>query len=104
MRVPAGSVLLHQAHTLGFSRPTGDGVVSLPDSIVGSFLQACCLQLKAKISRAQSAKEQESRKRNLTRYIPDVTSSIIKVRVHPQDSHTGECCAAVAVPTSRTVF
>lgn len=42
--------------------------------------QACCLQLKAKISRAQSAKEQESRKRNLTRYIPDVTSSIIKVR------------------------
>ncbi|MEW5318661.1 MAG: hypothetical protein WDW38_009866 [Sanguina aurantia] len=55
----------------------GDDVEEMVGAVKGA-IQACCLQLKAKISRAQSAKEQESRKRNLTRYIPDVTSSIIK--------------------------
>ncbi|MEW5305936.1 MAG: hypothetical protein WDW36_008446 [Sanguina aurantia] len=56
----------------------GDDIEEMVGAVKGA-IQACCLQLKAKISRAQSAKEQESRKRNLTRYIPDVTSSIIKV-------------------------
>ncbi len=34
---------------------------------VKSALQACCLQLKAKIARALAAREQKERKRNLTK-------------------------------------
>lgn len=43
---------------------------------VKAAIQACCLQLKAKIARAQAAKEQKLRKRNLTRYIPDVANAL----------------------------
>ncbi|GIL73715.1 hypothetical protein Vretimale_5397 [Volvox reticuliferus] len=46
---------------------------------VKSAIQACCLQLKAKILRAIAAREQKQRKRNLTKYIPDVAKAVYSV-------------------------
>ncbi|KAG0600570.1 hypothetical protein M758_11G044100 [Ceratodon purpureus] len=46
---------------------------------VKSALQNCCIQLKAKLVRQQQAKERQQRKRNLSKYIPDVSRAIYDV-------------------------
>lgn len=46
---------------------------------VRSAIQACCLQLRAKIARAQAAREQKQRKKNLTKYIPNVATAVYTV-------------------------
>jgi DNA topoisomerase-6 subunit B len=46
---------------------------------VKAAVQACGVQLKAKIARAQAAREQRQRKRSLTRYIPDVAAAVMTV-------------------------
>jgi DNA topoisomerase VI B subunit len=43
---------------------------------VRAAIQACGLQLKQKIARAQAAKEQRQRKRNLVKYIPNVAAAV----------------------------
>ncbi|KAG1652179.1 hypothetical protein FOA52_004801 [Chlamydomonas sp. UWO 241] len=43
---------------------------------VKQAIQQCCVQLKSKIARAQAAREQKQRKRNLQKYIPDACNAI----------------------------
>ena len=42
-------------------------------------IQQCCVQLKSKITRAQAAREQRQRKKNLTKYIPNVAAALFTV-------------------------
>ncbi len=42
-------------------------------------IQACCLQLKSKIAKQQAAREQRQRKKNLTKYIPNVAAALFTV-------------------------
>ncbi|GLC57111.1 DNA topoisomerase 6 subunit B [Pleodorina starrii] len=56
----------------------GDDVEEMVGA-VKSAIQACCVQLKAKIVRAIAAREQKQRKRNLTKYISDVANSVFSV-------------------------
>lgn len=46
---------------------------------VKQSIQQCCLQLKSKISRQMAAREQQQRRKNLTKYIPNAASAIFKV-------------------------
>lgn len=46
---------------------------------VRTAIQACCLQLRSKIARAQAAREQRQRKKNLTKYIPNVAAALFPV-------------------------
>ncbi|PRW61315.1 DNA topoisomerase 6 subunit B [Chlorella sorokiniana] len=46
---------------------------------VRAAIQACCLQLKSKIARQQAAREQRQRKKNLTKYIPNVAAALFAV-------------------------
>ncbi|KAJ7980730.1 DNA topoisomerase 6 subunit B [Quillaja saponaria] len=39
----------------------------------------CCIQLKSKIGKKMQAREQQERKRNLSRYIPDATGAVYDV-------------------------
>lgn len=43
---------------------------------VKSAIQQCGVQLKQKIVRAQAAREQRQRKKNLTKYIPNVAAAV----------------------------
>ncbi|KAL5564291.1 hypothetical protein UlMin_027455 [Ulmus minor] len=56
----------------------GDDITEIA-SAVKSAVQQCCIQLKAKIVKKMQAREQQERKRNLTRYIPDATNAIYDV-------------------------
>jgi DNA topoisomerase VI subunit B len=52
------------------------------DEMVASVkgaIQACCNQLKVKITRQLAAKEQKLRRKNLTKYIPNAANAIFKV-------------------------
>ncbi|KAK2985671.1 hypothetical protein RJ640_026355 [Escallonia rubra] len=42
-------------------------------------IQQCCIQLKSKIVKKIQAREQQERKRNLSKYIPDATNAIYEV-------------------------
>ncbi|KAL6764853.1 topoisomerase VI B subunit, transducer-domain-containing protein [Haematococcus lacustris] len=53
----------------------GDDVEEMV-AAVKQALQACGVQLKAKISRALAAKEQKLRKKNLTKYVPNVSNAL----------------------------
>eukprot|EP00884_Botryococcus_braunii_P009390 jgi/Botrbrau1/18452/Bobra.0072s0035.1 len=46
---------------------------------VRSALQACCNQLKVKITRQMAAREQQQRRKNLTKYVPNAAQAIFKV-------------------------
>lgn len=48
-------------------------------SAVRTAIQQCCVQLKSKIARQQAAREQRQRKKNLTKYIPNVASALYTV-------------------------
>eukprot|EP00798_Chlamydomonas_sp_ICE-L_P022158 gene22158-29222_t len=56
----------------------GDDVEEMVGA-VKQAIQSCCIQLKAKIMRANSAKEQKQRKRNLQKYIPNCCNAIFDV-------------------------
>merc|ERR1712216_961555 len=43
---------------------------------VQDSIRGCCKQLKVKLVRISAAKERQQRKRNLTRYIPDVVNAL----------------------------
>lgn len=46
---------------------------------VKAAIQSCCQQLRSKIAKAQAAREQKLRKRNLTKYIPNVAGAVFTV-------------------------
>ncbi|KAK9811024.1 hypothetical protein WJX73_007287 [Symbiochloris irregularis] len=56
---------------------------------VKSSLQQCCLQLKSKITRQLAAKEQQQRRKNLTKFIPNAASAIFKVLQTMTEQGTG---------------
>ncbi|XP_010257405.1 PREDICTED: DNA topoisomerase 6 subunit B isoform X2 [Nelumbo nucifera] len=56
----------------------GDDISEIA-SAVKSSIQQCCVQLKSKIVKKIQAREQQERKRNLSKYIPDVTAAIYDV-------------------------
>ncbi|XP_058748877.1 DNA topoisomerase 6 subunit B [Vicia villosa] len=56
----------------------GDDITEIA-SAVKSALQQCCIQLKSKIVKRLQAREQQERKRNLSRYIPDASGAIYNV-------------------------
>ncbi|KAF5748777.1 DNA topoisomerase 6 subunit B isoform X1 [Tripterygium wilfordii] len=56
----------------------GDDISEIA-SAVKSAIQQCCIQLKSKIVKKMQAREQQERKRNLSRYIPDATGAIYDV-------------------------
>ena len=48
-------------------------------SAVRAALQGCCAQLKVKIARAQAAREQKQRRKNLTKYVPAAAGAVYSV-------------------------
>jgi len=53
----------------------GDDVEEMVGAVKHA-IQQCGVQLKAKIARAQAAREHQQRKRNLTKYIPNAAAAI----------------------------
>ncbi|KAK9840997.1 hypothetical protein WJX81_004968 [Elliptochloris bilobata] len=52
------------------------------EALVGAVKQAimhCCLQLKSKIARKLVAREQQARRRNLARHVPDAAAAVFRV-------------------------
>ncbi|KAK3042302.1 hypothetical protein RJ639_001897 [Escallonia herrerae] len=56
----------------------GDDISEIA-SAVKTSIQQCCIQLKSKIVKKIQAREQQERKRNLSKYIPDATNAIYEV-------------------------
>lgn len=48
-------------------------------TVVKTSIQACCLQLRAKLVKQAAAREQAQRKRALTKYIPNVAAAVFTV-------------------------
>ena len=66
-----------------------DDVQEIQDA-VKSAIQNCCIQLKKKIVRQQAAREQRQRKKNLVKYIPNVSSAVFTVLRSISDRGTGK--------------
>uniref|UniRef100_A0A383WIB7 DNA topoisomerase 6 subunit B n=1 Tax=Tetradesmus obliquus TaxID=3088 RepID=A0A383WIB7_TETOB len=56
----------------------GDDVEEMV-SAVKAAIQQCCAQLRVKIAKALALREQQQRRRNLTKYIPDAAGAIFTV-------------------------
>ncbi|ESW22398.1 hypothetical protein PHAVU_005G150500 [Phaseolus vulgaris] len=56
----------------------GDDITEIA-SAVKYAIQQCCVQLKSKIVKKIQAREQQERKRNLSRYIPDASGAVYNV-------------------------
>ncbi|KAI9081823.1 hypothetical protein K1719_036085 [Acacia pycnantha] len=56
----------------------GDDITEIA-SAVKYAIQQCCVQLKSKIVKKMQAREQQERKRNLSKYIPDATGAVYNV-------------------------
>ncbi|GMH10304.1 hypothetical protein Nepgr_012145 [Nepenthes gracilis] len=56
----------------------GDDISEIA-SAVKSAIQQCCVQLKSKIVKRIQAREQQERKRNLSKYIPDASNAFYEV-------------------------
>ncbi|KAL4325184.1 hypothetical protein GQ457_11G018740 [Hibiscus cannabinus] len=56
----------------------GDDISEIATA-VKSAIQQCCIQLKSKIVKKMQAREQQERKRNLSKYIPDATNAVYDV-------------------------
>jgi hypothetical protein len=65
---------------------------------VRTAIQQCCVQLKSKITRAQAAREQRQRKKNLTKYIPNVAAALFTVlqavAARPAEGQAAGTCRA----------
>lgn len=55
--------------------PAADDVEEIQGA-VRAAIQQCCVQLKSKIAKQQAAREQRQRKKNLTKYIPNVAAAL----------------------------
>ncbi|XP_065866016.1 DNA topoisomerase 6 subunit B isoform X1 [Euphorbia lathyris] len=53
----------------------GDDIAEIATAVKYA-IQQCCIQLKFKIMKKMQAREQQERKRNLTKYIPDATGAV----------------------------
>ncbi|XP_054812103.1 DNA topoisomerase 6 subunit B isoform X2 [Prosopis cineraria] len=59
----------------------GTGKEYIGDDIteIASAVKQCCVQLKSKIVKKMQAREQQERKRNLSKYIPDATGAVYNI-------------------------
>ncbi|KAL5708005.1 DNA topoisomerase (ATP-hydrolyzing) [Ranunculus cassubicifolius] len=67
----------------------GDDISEIA-SAVKVAIQQCCVQLKSKIAKKIQAREQQERKRNLSKYIPDVTNAIYEILRDSAQQHTSK--------------
>ncbi|XP_039027725.1 DNA topoisomerase 6 subunit B [Hibiscus syriacus] len=67
----------------------GDDISEIA-SAVKSAIQQCCIQLKSKIVKKMQAREQQERKRNLSKYIPDATNAVYDVLKEMARSHVSK--------------
>ncbi|XP_062170901.1 DNA topoisomerase 6 subunit B [Alnus glutinosa] len=67
----------------------GDDISEIATA-VKSAIQQCCIQLKSKIMKKMQAREQQERKRNLSRYIPDATGAVYDVLRDMAQSHASK--------------
>ncbi|OVA06658.1 Histidine kinase-like ATPase [Macleaya cordata] len=67
----------------------GDDISEIA-SAVKSSIQQCCVQLKSKIMKKIQAREQQERKRNLSKYIPDATGAIYDVLREMAQQHASK--------------
>ncbi|XP_009621256.1 DNA topoisomerase 6 subunit B-like [Nicotiana tabacum] len=67
----------------------GDDISEIA-SAVKTAIQQCCNQLKAKIVKRIQAREQQERKRNLSKYIPDSTNAIYIVLKEMANLHASK--------------
>ncbi|KAF2311970.1 hypothetical protein GH714_027637 [Hevea brasiliensis] len=56
----------------------GDDITEIATAVKYA-IQQCCIQLKSKIMKKMQAREQQERKRNLSKYIPDATGAVYDV-------------------------
>ncbi|EOY32515.1 hypothetical protein QUC31_019381 [Theobroma cacao] len=67
----------------------GDDISEIA-SAVKSAIKQCCIQLKSKIVKKMQAREQQERKRNLSKYIPDATNAVYDVLKEMAKSHASK--------------
>lgn len=67
----------------------GDDISEIATA-VKSAIQQCCIQLKSKIVKKMQAREQQERKRNLSRYIPDATGAVYDALRDMAQSHASK--------------
>ncbi|KAG7948009.1 hypothetical protein I3843_14G124200 [Carya illinoinensis] len=67
----------------------GDDITEI-STAVKSAIQQCCIQLKSKIVKKMQAREQQERKRNLSKYIPDATGAVYDVLREMAQSHVSK--------------
>jgi DNA topoisomerase VI subunit B len=73
----------------------GDDIPEV-QAAVKRAIERCCLQLKAKIVKQRAAADDRERRKNLTRYIPDVSRAIFTV-IEKAAKRQAERDAAAAV-------
>ncbi|XP_021593188.1 DNA topoisomerase 6 subunit B isoform X2 [Manihot esculenta] len=56
----------------------GDDITEIATAVKYA-IQQCCIQLKSKIMKKMQAREQQERKRNLSKYIPDASGAVYDV-------------------------
>lgn len=67
----------------------GDDISEIA-SAVKSAIQQCCIQLKSKIVKRIQAKEQQERKKNMSKYIPDAANAIYDVLKEAAQFHASK--------------
>ncbi|CAO2832917.1 unnamed protein product [Amaranthus hypochondriacus] len=67
----------------------GDDISEIA-AAVKSAIQQCCIQLKSKIVKRIQAREQQERKRNMSKYIPDAANAIYDVLKEAAQLHTSK--------------
>ncbi|XP_037495936.1 DNA topoisomerase 6 subunit B isoform X1 [Jatropha curcas] len=67
----------------------GDDITEIATAVKYA-IQQCCIQLKSKIMKKMQAREQQERKRNLSKYIPDATGALYDVLREMAQSHASK--------------
>ncbi|KAM6598082.1 DNA topoisomerase 6 subunit B [Cannabis sativa] len=67
----------------------GDDITEIATAVKAA-IQQCCIQLKSKIVKKIQAREQQERKRNLSKYIVDATSAVYEVLKEMANSHASK--------------
>ncbi|CAK9146779.1 unnamed protein product [Ilex paraguariensis] len=67
----------------------GDDISEIASAVKTSIKQ-CCVQLKSKIVKRIQAREQQERKRNLSKYLPDATGAIYDVLKEMSNMHAAK--------------
>ncbi|KAL3647620.1 DNA topoisomerase 6 subunit B [Castilleja foliolosa] len=67
----------------------GDDISEIA-SAVKTAIQQCCIQLKSKIVKRIQAREQQERKRSLSKYIPNATTAIYELLKETARSHASK--------------